>query len=116
MYIDFHPNGNITTQNGQGDIVDLGSWYTPETAAIGAGYYIRWTATVINNTGPGTYYDGGSVFWLPLTTNRSFGVSAGPTNISKQIEVSYTVEIATDSGGSNIVATGTHSLEALVSL
>jgi hypothetical protein len=114
MYIDFHPNGNITTQNGEGDIVDLGSWYTPETAAIGSGYFIRWTTTVIANTGPGNYYDGDSGF-LPLSTNRSFGVSAGSTSSPRQIEVSYYIEIATDSGGSNIVATATHSLEALVS-
>lgn len=116
IYLYFAPNGDIYTQTGEGDINDLGSWYIPETGGAGSGYYIRWTVnSVIANTGAGNYYDVSSG-WLSLGSTKSFGVSAGSTSAARQIEVSYTVEIATDSGGSNIVATGTHSLEALVSL
>ena len=77
-----------------------GNWATPTTSNIGSSYWIRFTRT---------YYSGGignsataSTGWLTLT-----GQSLQVYNSGAQASVSadYTIEISTNSSGTNIVAT-----------
>ena len=77
-----------------------GNWATPTTSSIGSSYWIRFTRT---------YYSGGignsataSTGWLTLT-----GQSLQVYNSGAQASVSadYTIEISTNSSGTNIVAT-----------
>jgi hypothetical protein len=81
--ITFNSDGTVTANP------TSSSWYNPVTAGIGAQYWIR-----INGGG-----------WFPLSSAvaTSYTNSAGGT-------VDRSVEIATDSAGLNIVATGTLTL------
>lgn len=74
--------------------VSSGLWISPNSADIGAGYYIRFTPTSGS-------FSSGSTSWQQLNTARAVSVSQNGQGTKA---VTYTVEIATDSGGSNIVA------------
>lgn len=71
-------------------------------------YYIRMTQQSFS--GDGSIVDALETTWTALTSNRSFEIDdpqgTGPT------EIVVKVEIATDSGGSNIIATGYYSATA----
>ncbi|MHC4371641.1 MAG: hypothetical protein ACYSW8_28840, partial [Planctomycetota bacterium] len=76
-------------------------WGTPESSTVGDGYWVR--ATKISGIDPnGT--NSGFGTWLQLNATREWShlqttiAATGPTKIK--------LELATDSGGSNIVATG----------
>lgn len=76
---------------GPGDV----AWYDPLTSGIGASFWIRFTATA------GT---------LTTNTASTFTSLASPQSCSKSgstgaASATVTVEIATDSGGTNIVYT-----------
>jgi len=103
------------SRDGTGTNVVTSNWFTPITTGIGSSYWIRWTPTVNINVGAGNYYDPGSGGWQSLATPKNFGVATGANNLVRQIAVSYLIEIASDSGGSTIVTSATHSLEADVS-
>ena len=98
--LDFLPDGtwnSFLTAGNSG----AGNWATPTTGGIGASYWIRFTRTALNGGGalnPTT----GSTGWLQLSITRNISVlrSSGPGVTSAQ----YTIEIATNSSGTNIVA------------
>jgi hypothetical protein len=79
---------------------ESGNWATPTTTGIGSSYWIRFTRT---------FFSGGfgnsatnTTGWQQLSTARIITVTTGGI-VGSQGD--YTVQIATDSGGSNIVAT-----------
>jgi hypothetical protein len=77
------------------------NWATPTTAGVGASYWIRFTRTSFsggfgNSATPTTG-------WGQLNTTRSVEVFCGAITTSASAQ--YTIEIATDSAGSNIIAT-----------
>lgn len=78
-------------------------WFTPTTTGIGANYWIRVTETLAQGLSSTNLGDTRGV-WLQLTAGRNFGISR--TTSGPSIKV-YTVEISTDSAGSNIIATKT---------
>jgi hypothetical protein len=80
----------------------VGNWTTPTTAGIGSSYWIRVTQT--SSSGPSTEYGDSRGVWLQLNTGRTFGVEKTANGLSTRV---YTFEIASDSGGSNIVASKT---------
>lgn len=66
------------------------------------GLYLRLTVTA------GTMTSGTTGSWLQMNATRSFTKSYTPTGPAPDTEsVTFTVDIATDSGGSNIIATQT---------
>ena len=71
--------------------------------------------SVVGNFGAGNYYDPGSSGWESLATQKSFGVATGANNLIRNIAVTYLIEIASDSGGSTIVTSALHTLQAEVS-
>lgn len=99
----FNSNGTIQTGTSDGGIQGSGNWASPTTTGIGSSYWIRLTQTG-SSGGPITDTGNARGVWISLSTTPFFGISVTANGaFYKQ----YTVQIATDSGGSNIVATKT---------
>jgi hypothetical protein len=91
-----------------GDFGFSHNWYRNGGATIGDGFWVRATVTsggLSGGSGTGT--------WLQLSSSRNWqrnrttvGSSAG----------TITLEIATDSGGTNIVTSGSYTLTATVEI
>jgi hypothetical protein len=114
----FNSDGTVegATFNGGGnEVIVPGSsnWFSPTSSGVGSGYYIRFTyesgaidQTYVTVNGVDT--DGphvGSIpsTWYQLDDDIGLKMLGSATGNS----VGFTVEIATDSGGSNIVFTST---------
>ena len=97
----FYIDGRIGygSNNGSGFYAN---WASPTTAGVGSGYWIRFTQTSSYSSTTETGSARGS--WLQLSSDRLFGVSRTLNGAGGRY---YTVQIATDSAGSNIVATKT---------
>lgn len=98
----FYINGQLGygSNNGSGNYAN---WASPTTTGIGSNYWIRFTQT---SSYSGTTETGSARgVWLQLSANRVFGVTRTQNGAGGRY---YTVEIATDSSGSNIVATKTN--------
>ena len=100
----FNPNGSIQYGTSDGGIGGAGSWATPNTAGIGSSYWIRFTQTATSG-GPITAYGSARGVWIQMSSVLYFGVSRTANGTGY---FTYTVQIASDSGGSNIVATATN--------
>lgn len=86
-------NGTLTVTGDVSGTLASYDWKTPTTGSTT--HYVRAT---LNS---GTFNTGTTGSWLALTSNRSWLVR---TTISATRFTSTTFEIATDSGGTNIVA------------
>lgn len=97
-------NSNGTIQYGTSDVGmgGAGSWATPTTTGIGSSYWIRFTQTA--SIGGTTEYGSARGVWNQISSTLYFGVSRTANGAGYR---TYTVQIASDSGGSNIVATKT---------
>lgn len=73
----------------------------------GANYWVRWTNT------SGTLSTGTAGTWQQLSSDRTFGVSVTSNSGGLKTTIG-TVEFATDSGGANIIASGSITLTAQV--
>jgi hypothetical protein len=78
-----------------------GNWATPTTTSIGAGYWIRFTRTFFSG-GAGNSATG-STGWLQLNTTQ--GIFVSRTSGFGVTTADFTIEISTNSSGTNIVAT-----------
>jgi hypothetical protein len=88
-----------------------GNWATPTTTGVGSSYWIRFTRTFFSggfgNSATGT------TGWLQLNTAR--GVSVFNSGVDSSVSADYTIEISTNSSGTNIIATASFiSLFALL--
>ena len=101
--IDFQSDGTWTSYL-EANTAPSGNWATPTTAGIGASYWIRFTRTALNGGGAPNSATG-STGWLQLNATRSINVTraSGPGVTSAQ----YTIEISTNSSGTNVVASAT---------
>ena len=98
--LDFTSNGTwAATGNTYGDI-GTGNWATPTTTGIGSSYWIRFTRTFFSggfgNSATGT------TGWLQLTSGA--GVQVYNSGTESSVVATYTIEISTNSSGTNIVA------------
>lgn len=98
----FNGNGTIVGGNSQSGSFSVGNWTTPTTAGIGSSYWVR--ATQTSSSGPSTEYGNSRGVWHQISGAPVFGVSKTANGLSARV---YTFQIASDSGGSNIVATAT---------
>ncbi len=97
---DLDANGNVN-----------GNWATPTTTGIGSSYWIRFTRTFFSG-GFGNSATG-STGWLQLTSGQGIEVYNSGTDSS--VSADYTIEISTNSSGTNIIATASFiSLFALL--
>ena len=113
----FTPNGGARNSTGpgaqsisfatdgtsSGTDATLYTWGTPTTAGIGSMYWINFTSTGGTGTTTGTV---GS--WLQLSINRFIGCANAP--VSQQRTKTFTYQIASDSAGVTVVASGTISV------
>jgi hypothetical protein len=103
IYLYFNPNGTWSVLDDIGEI-NFGSWGTPTTPGGGSAYWIRFTLTAA------TPFGTENPFALP-GWNRLDGPQYCSTNVSafdtNAQSATWTIQIATDSGGSNIIATAT---------
>ena len=90
-----------------GESITFANWLSPVGIAdSGANYWVRVVATVIDPS-PTLTTQGTFNTWLQLSTARTFGYTKNTTGTTGTNEVEFAIEIATDSGGSNIVGTVT---------
>lgn len=99
----FNSNGTVQQGTSDGGIQSNSSWATPTTTGIGSSYWVRFTQTASSGAGQ-TEYGSPRSTWVQISSTVIFGVSR-TANGGGYIQ--YTVQIASDSGGSNIVATKT---------
>lgn len=105
----FNSDGSLTGSTGgvgtlDTDTVTGDNYWTPTTTGIGATLWLRATLT------SGTFTSGTAGTWQALTTGLIF-TRASPGGVGTNI-VTATFEIATDSGGANIIASGSITLSA----
>jgi hypothetical protein len=104
----FNSNGTISYGSSNMGTGSSGNWATPTTTGIGSSYWIRATQTGSYGTGGfGGAVQYGSVkdVWHQISSIPYFGVSRTGNGTGGFY---YTLQIASDSGGSNIVATATN--------
>lgn len=112
MQLNYYSDGtyNIYDENTGADEL-TGNWATPTTANIGTNYWVRFT-----KTGGTTAADGSATAttgWLQLSSIRTISVTQfNPTTSTRATTGSYTVELSTNSSGTNIVATAAVTLSA----
>jgi hypothetical protein len=102
----FNTNGTWSCAGSNTPSIGSGNWAST-TSGVGSSYWIRWTRTA--STLGGGSSSAGSSGWLRLDAARTITVTHSGLN-GGYVDATYTLEIATDSGGSNIVTscTGTY--------
>lgn len=102
--INVNTDGTLTgTDNAGTDFSH--AWFQPTGGSPGSSYWVRFTQ--VSGTAP----DSGTLnTWLALSSNRSIGYST-----TNGVKIgTFTIEIASDSGGTNIVAassSGAYSMD-----
>lgn len=97
------PNGVLQEGTSNMGIQSAGNWASPTTTGIGSGYWVRFTETSSSGAGQ-TVYGSARGVWHQLSSAHTFGVSRTLNGGGYR---TYTVEISTNSSGTNIVATKT---------
>jgi hypothetical protein len=100
----FQPDGVWETQE-NGSPITSGNWGSPTTSGAGSNYWVRFTRTGYTPIGD-PEFSTATTGWLNLGSNQVIQVYTYFDNIDAS-SGTYTIQIATDSGGANIVATAT---------
>ncbi len=96
-------NGTVAVEGTNFGQIDLYDWITPKPPA--ATYYIRVSPT------SGGFSSGAAInTWLATTSNRAWVLDDGGSSQS----VTFTAQLATDSGGTNVVASASIQLIATI--
>jgi len=109
-------DGLWAVAGGSSGTLASGEWITPASNNIGASYWIQYQLDSQSTTGSATSFSYTSTTsWLQLNAPRTATVSViGANLVDASQTASYTVKIATDSGGSNIISTSTVTIVAAV--
>ena len=101
----WNANGTMDQFSFNYGYVSMGYWGSPTTTGIGSNYWIRFTRTATNSFGTPTAATNStaSTGWLQLSSAREIGISRTPGQ--HNFSATYTIEIASDSGGSTILTT-----------
>jgi hypothetical protein len=100
----FQPDGVWETQE-NGSPITSGNWGSPTTSGAGSNYWVRFTRTSYTPIGD-PEYSTATTGWLNLGSNQVIQVYTYFDNIDAS-SGTYTIQIATDGAGANIVATRT---------
>ena len=101
----WNANGTMDQFSFNYGYVSMGYWGSPTTTGIGSNYWIRFTRTATNSFGTPTAATNStaSTGWLQLSSAREIGIDRTPGQ--HNFSATYTIEIASDSGGSTILTT-----------
>jgi hypothetical protein len=99
----FNSNGTIQAGTSNDGTQSAGNWASPTTTGIGSSYWVRFTETASSGAGQ-TVYGSARGVWHQISSTLYFGVSRTANGGGYR---TYTVEISSNSAGSNIVATKT---------
>lgn len=103
-------NGEITVSRNVASTTVTGNWYTPTTAGVGTGKYVRCTV----NSGSLSGGSSATGSWLQINTNRSWNCQRGSTPAEfGTSEANITIEVSEDSGGSPVQNSGTYTIKAV---
>jgi hypothetical protein len=111
--IRFRADGTVQFRANGGSWATADNWYSPTTSGVGSspGYWMR--ASKTSEFGSGTF-SGTLDQWLKLDTDREYTAARGPAEGVYGVSLLY--RIASDAGGSNIVASVQGSVEAEIAL
>ena len=101
IYLIFNANGTWVVEDDVGEI-NSGNWGSPTTPSGGDAYYIRFTLT--QATPLGTSNPFAPAGWNPLSFSQYCSTNVSFFDLQTQ-SATWTIDIATDSSGSNIIAT-----------
>lgn len=105
--LNINSNGTVVATGANTGTLASYNWITPTTGSTT--YYVRATLT------SGTFTSGTTGTWLALSSNRSWNTSYISDTPGNKVTTA-TFEIATDSGGTNVVVSASISLEAIVDI
>jgi hypothetical protein len=90
------------------DAVQTADWYAPNTTGVGSGYWVRASASGSNAADvTGTFGT-----WQQLSVVRQWSLTYAPGSIGiKSATVNFL--FATDSAGTNVIGSGSASLNAV---
>lgn len=97
-------NGTWSVQDDTGEI-NSGNWGSPTTAGAGGNYWVRFTRTSYTPIGD-PEFSTATTGWENLGVNRFVSAFTSFDSLNST-SATYTIQIATDSAGSNIIATRT---------
>jgi len=102
----FNTNGTWSCVGSVSGTIASGNWASPTTTNVGNSYWVRWTRTASTLGGGSSTPSSG---WLALDAARTITVTNNGTS-GGYVDSTYTLEISTNSSGSNVVAscTGTY--------
>jgi hypothetical protein len=102
----FNTNGTWGCNGDVAGNLGSGNWASPTTDSIGNSYWIRWTRTEAELAGGESTPSSG---WLAMSAANTITVTHNVA-VGGGVDSTYTLEIASDSGGSHVVAscTGTY--------
>lgn len=111
-------NGLWAISGGSSGTLANGEWVTPALTNVGVNYWIQYQLDSQSTTGSATSFSYTSTTsWLQLNAPRTATVSVQGANLVDASQTaSYTVKIATDSSGTNIVSTSTVTIVAAVDI
>lgn len=99
-------NGTYQVDNNSAPQI-TGNWYTPTTVGIGSSYWVKYTVTGTTVAQTGDSYATATTDWISISTDPGFSCIAGFSGGGGRAAYTYKIEIASDSGGANIVSTTT---------
>ena len=106
--IRFNPDGSVLDKRSNATY----TWATGNVSNPGSKYWIRWTSVQGNKPKSGTSTYTPDSGWVSLSSAQEITVTAGPGQNS-QVDRDYTIQIASDSSGSSIIATHVLTMIAL---
>ena len=98
--------------NEGGFVIVSGNWATPTTAGIGSSYWVRFTRTSQN---VGQYgYAVPTSGWIQIdgSSSQTYVSMSSPDGLLRTAVGTYTVELSSNSSGTNIVSSGSITLYA----
>lgn len=104
--LNFNSDGTVSSSHNGSGLDVSHNWHLNPAGGVGTNFWVR--ATVSAGTTPTS----GTVdSWLQLSSNRSWANADAVAN-GLSVTSTLTIEIATDSGGSNIVTSGSYTVVA----
>jgi hypothetical protein len=107
VQLQVNSDGTVRIRGWDDTTLGSGNWYSPTTTAVGNNYWVRFTRTAWTYTDVMFASATATTGWLALSSNRFVASAAAEDGGVYNSTATYTVEIASDSGGTTIVSTRT---------